>query len=76
MPDVQVELPWTCLEHPQAQIRHLWDQSHYVLNGYPAGTGVQSNHRYECVECGRELAATLPVPEAQTVRAEVSDAKE
>lgn len=49
-------LPWTCPQHPEAQIRHSWDQTHYVMNGYPAGQGVRSNHRYECSECGTELA--------------------
>ena len=49
-------LPYVCPEHPQAQIRHSWDQTHCVLNGYPAGTGWKSKHKYECTECGRELA--------------------
>jgi len=55
------KLPWICPQHPKAQIRHLWDQSHYVMNGYPAGLGIQSNHRHECAECGLELA-----PETET----------
>ncbi len=50
------ELPWICPQHPKAQVRHLWDQNHYVLNGYPAGTGWKSGHRYECAECGLQLA--------------------
>lgn len=49
-------LPWRCPDHPDAMIRHSWDQTHYVLNGYPAGEGMRSNHRYECAECGRQLA--------------------
>lgn len=49
-------LPWTCPQHPAAQIRHSWDQKHYVMNGYPAGSGFSSNHKYECAECGLELA--------------------
>lgn len=55
-----MSLPWTCPDHPQAEIRHLWDQTHYVLNGYPAGQGIKSNHRYECAVCNRELAAEKP----------------
>ena len=51
-----MSLPWRCDEHPDAPIRHLWDESHYVMNGYPAGTGIVSNHRYECAICGKELA--------------------
>jgi len=51
------ELPWLCPDHPEANVRHLWDQSYCVLNGYPAGTGIQSNHRYECAVCCRELAS-------------------
>ena len=53
--DGDVILPWVCPEHPNAQIRHSWDQTHYVMNGYPVGTGIRSNQRYECAECGREL---------------------
>jgi hypothetical protein len=49
------ELPYICPEHPHAKVRHTWDQTHYVMSGYPAGTGTKSNHRYECAECGREL---------------------
>jgi hypothetical protein len=52
-----MELPSKCDKHPNAQIRHEWDQTHYVLNGYPAGTGVRSNHRYFCNECGLELCS-------------------
>lgn len=48
-------LPWRCPEHPDAMIRHLYDQNHCVLNGYPGGTGWQSNHRYECAKCGRQV---------------------
>ena len=37
------KLPWRCSEHPNAQIRHSWDEKHYVLNSYPAGAGIKSN---------------------------------
>jgi hypothetical protein len=50
------ELPWLCDDHPEAEIWHSWDQNHYVMNGYPAGTGWRTAHSYECNECGRELA--------------------
>jgi hypothetical protein len=49
-------LPWICEDHPDAKIRRSWDQNHYVLNGYPAGLGWKTNVRYECAECGKELA--------------------
>ena len=49
--------PYICPDHPDAQIRHSWDQKHCVFNGYPAGTGWQTNHTFECANCGRELAA-------------------
>lgn len=49
-------LPYTCSDHPKAQIRHEWDRSHYVMNGHPAGTGIEGNHHYYCNECGLELA--------------------
>lgn len=51
------ELPYICPEHPDAQIKHTWDQTHYVMNGYPAGEGISSKHQYWCAKCGRELAA-------------------
>jgi len=51
-----MELPWQCPEHPSAQIRKSWDDSRYVMNGYPVGIGTKSNIKYECAECGRELA--------------------
>ena len=54
------KLPWRCSEHPNAQIRHSWDEKHYVLNSYPAGAGIKSNHKFECALCGRELAAEPP----------------
>ena len=54
-----VKLPWVCPQHPSAQIRHTWDQTHYVMNGYPAGNGISGNHRYECAECGTQLADPL-----------------
>lgn len=50
-------LPWTCPQHPNAQIRHTWDETRCVLNGIAAGEGIKSKHRYECAECGQELAA-------------------
>lgn len=53
----QKELPWICEDHPDAQVRHLYDLTHYVMNGYPSGEGIRSNHRYECAVCQRELAA-------------------
>jgi len=49
-------LPWVCPDHPDAQVRCSWDETHYVMNGYPAGTGIKSNFKYECAVCGRELA--------------------
>jgi len=50
------KLSWQCEQHPDAKIRKSWDQTHYVMNGYPAGEGVKSNYKYECAECSRELA--------------------
>jgi hypothetical protein len=50
-------LPWTCPQHPKARIRHTWDETHCVLNGYEAGEGIKSKHCYECAECGQELSA-------------------
>lgn len=50
------ELPYLCPQHPRAQIRHLWDQTHYIMNGLPAGAGFRKNHRYECAECGLQVA--------------------
>lgn len=58
--DMVDNLPWVCPQHPQAQIRRSWDQTHYVMNGYPAGTGTKSNFKYECAECGLELSPEPP----------------
>ena len=51
-----VELPWVCPAHPDAQIRRSWDQTQYVMNGYPAGEPIKRNFKYECAECGLDLA--------------------
>ena len=51
------KLPWVCPEHPRAQIRHEWDETHFVMGGLPVGTGTKAGHKYYCAECGRELAA-------------------
>ena len=52
-------IPYICPDHPEAKIRHEWDQNHYVMNGYPAGTGWRTNHKYFCDECGRELCSEM-----------------
>ena len=49
--------PYICPNHPKAQIRHEWDQTHYILNGYPAGQGIRGNHQYFCSICGLELCS-------------------
>lgn len=49
-------LPWTCPKHPQAQVRHSWAETRYAMNGYPVGRPIRTQHRYECAECGLELA--------------------
>ncbi|MFW6148140.1 MAG: hypothetical protein ACOC6B_07105 [Thermodesulfobacteriota bacterium] len=51
-------LPSVCPEHPDAEIRHTWDRKHYVLNGLPAGAGLDTNHRYECAVCGRQVCSS------------------
>ena len=56
------QLPWTCPKHPQAQIRHSWNETQYVMNGYPAGQPIRGGHRYECAECGIELADEHTTP--------------
>ncbi len=49
--------PWQCPEHPDAKILHSWDNVRYVYaDGYPRGQGSE-NHKYECNDCGLELAA-------------------
>ncbi len=48
-------LPYVCPDHPMAQVKHSWDQSHYIIGGYPAGLGFKTNHAYACNECGRHL---------------------
>lgn len=51
--------PYVCPEHPAAQIRHSWDETQYIMNGYPAGRAIKINHTYQCAECGRELRSEL-----------------
>jgi len=51
------ELPYICPEHPHAQIEESYDVKKYVYNGYPRGTGIKSNYKWACAECGRELSA-------------------
>lgn len=54
------QLPWLCLEHPHAQIRHEWDRTEHshTLNGERVVfSRSDANHRYLCALCGRRLAA-------------------
>jgi len=44
-----------CKEHPNAPVKHFWDEGHFILNGYPTGEGIKSNHKFECSECRKEL---------------------
>ncbi|KKL70421.1 hypothetical protein LCGC14_2105110 [marine sediment metagenome] len=54
------EFLWRCPDHPDAMILHSWDETQYVFNdGYPRGSGVKKNHRWECNECGLELKADM-----------------
>jgi hypothetical protein len=50
-------LPSICKKHPDAKIRHEWDQTHYVMNGYPSGLGTKSNSHYFCSECNLEVCS-------------------
>lgn len=56
MPKPKRILPYICEQHPDAEIKHSWDETHTVLNSYPAGLGFKSNHKYECSICGKELS--------------------
>lgn len=47
------KLPSVCKDHPKAEIRHSYDQTQMVSNGYP----VESNHTYECAVCGKRLCS-------------------
>jgi len=51
-----MELPWKCPKHPDAKILKSWDESRYIFNGYPRGSGHTTNIKYECAECGIELS--------------------
>ena len=49
-------LPWICPDHPEALIKHTWDETHFVWkDDFPRGEGIKKNHKYECNICGREL---------------------
>lgn len=54
--DEKIKLPWVCPDHPNAKVLVSWDEKHSVMNGYPSGLGVRFNYKWECYECGRELA--------------------
>lgn len=45
-----------CPLHPDALVRHSYNLHQYVINGLPAGTGVRSDEKYVCAECGRPLS--------------------
>lgn len=46
-----------CQDHPNADVRHIYDADFYVLNGERAGCGINRRTvRYECADCRRELA--------------------
>lgn len=51
------DLPSICKDHPNAEIRHEWDESYYILNGFRAGPADKTDHKYFCNECGRELCS-------------------
>ena len=38
-----------------APVKRVWNQNHYVLNGYPAGLGWSSDIHWECAGCGKRL---------------------
>ena len=44
-----------CAEHPDAPVRHSWNRTQYVMNGLPSGSAVDSDHLYQCSECGQRL---------------------
>ena len=54
-----MKLLWTCPDHPIAEIRHTWDRTpnFFKPNPWTGTEHLDRNHRYECSECGRELAA-------------------
>lgn len=54
---MQSKLPWKCPYHPDSKIKESYDLTRYIYNGYPRGEGEKSNFKYECLECGLELAA-------------------
>jgi len=57
------KLPYICPEHPDAQIRHEWDRTQYIMNNYPSGVPFDNNRQYFCNQCDRELAAESPEEE-------------
>lgn len=65
--------PLCCPVHPDGLIRHSYDLTQTVLNGTPSGEGVRSNHRYECADCGRELASLSAVSEAENSARRIKD---
>lgn len=56
------DLPWTCPDHPDAQIRHEWDKTTRtaLLTGASISWKEAGSDQYFCNVCGRELAAEKP----------------
>lgn len=67
------KLPWRCSDHPNAKILHSWDRNHLLQGGYAVGKGCRSNQRWECSECGRELASDLEPNDSHILKNEGED---
>lgn len=65
-----------CPDHPDALVRRIFERDFYVLNGEPAGSGINDRTvRFECANCRRALNETdtpsgilvrVPTPDSPT----------
>ena len=50
-----------CLKHPESEIRHSWDETYHMVNGYPDGAAIKTRDCYECIQCEIERNASVSV---------------
>lgn len=44
---------------PGSMVRHVYDESRWVLNGVESSRPIRKTVRYECAKCGKELKSLV-----------------
>ncbi len=52
-------LQWNCPDHPKAFVRYSYETIRFSHRGYHTTSGVETNRKYECVDCGMELSPPI-----------------